>query len=115
MFLHFYSIQSPGIGSGDTQRNCMNNTEQPQTAPAHPQPVLQLKITAMSDGNVNVNNFPQNLLAAMDILFVAFKTIVVFFVNQARNGTLDDKYTVIQKKIITKDKTLVGPDGKPVQ
>lgn len=83
--------------------------------PVHPQPVLQTKITMMSDGSANVNNFPTNLLACLDLFFAAFKAVVMHFIEQAKAGNLDEKYTMIPKKILTKNKTLVGLDGKLVQ
>jgi len=92
----------------------MPNNSEPSQQPAHPQPVVQCRITAMSDGNVNVNGFPTNLLASLDLFFAAFKAIIVLFINQAKAGNLDHRNTIIPKKIIQQDKKLVGPDGKPL-
>jgi hypothetical protein len=90
----------------------MNNTEKP----AHPQPVMQVKITAMSDGNVNVNGFPTNLSAAMQILSSATQAIVSHFMSEAKAGNVDEAGTIIPKKIIEPQKpALVGADGRPVQ
>ena len=86
--------------------NNKEDTSKPQSPlPAHPQPVIQIKITAMSDGNINVNGFPNSLLTTLDLFFAAFKAVIVQFVKTAREGNLDDEYKVIPKKIIEQDKT----------
>ena len=54
----------------------------------------------MSDGNVNINNFPTNLLVCLDMFFAAFKAIVVYFIEQAKADNLDEHNIVIPKKII---------------
>lgn len=96
--------------------NNKEDTSKPQSPlPAHPQPVIQIKITAMSDGNVNVNGFPTSLLATLDLFFAALKAVIMQFVKTAREGNLDDEYKVIPKKIIEQDKRLVDGAGRPLQ
>ena len=93
----------------------MPNNSEPSQPPAHPQPVIQCRITAMSDGNVNVNGFPTTLLTFLDLFFAAFKAVIVLFIKQAKAGYLDDNNTIIPKKILTKDNNLVNISGKPLQ
>ena len=95
----------------------INNKDasKPQPAPAHPQPVIQIKITAMSDGNINVNGFPTSLLTTLDLIFAALKAVIIQFVKIAREGNLDDEYKIIPKKIIEQDKRLVDRAGRPLQ
>ena len=97
----------------------VNNKEdasKPQSPlPAHAQPIVQIKITAMSDGNINVNGFPTSLLTTLDLIFAAFRAIIIKFVETAREGNLDDEYKVIPKKIIEQDKRLVDGAGRPLQ
>lgn len=84
------------------------------TPPA--QPLLQIKITAMRDGNVNVSGFPTSLPTALKLLSAAKNAVVDHFINQAKAGNLDDHNTILPKKIIeTQKPALVGPDGKPLQ
>ena len=82
---------------------------------AHPQPILQCRITAMSDNTVNVNGFPTSLLAVFDLFFAAFKAVIMVFIARAKEGSLDDQNNIIPKKIIQQDKRLADPDGRPVQ
>lgn len=89
----------------------MNNTEKP----AVPQPVSQMRITAMSDGNINVTGFPTNIHAAMQMIAGAAQAIVSHFMSESQAGNIDDTGTIIPKKIITKNNKLVDMTGKPVQ
>lgn len=87
-----------------------------ENKPAHPQPVLQMRITAMSDGNVNVSGFPTSLRNAQNLLNMAAQATIEYFIEQAKAGNLDDNNTVIPKKIIeSKKPALVGADGKLVR
>lgn len=89
------------------------NNKQPD--PAHPQPIAQMKITIMNDGSVNVNGFSKDLYMALHWLSRAEVAIIDYFINKAKAGDLDDNNRVIQKKILTKDNSLVGADGRPLQ
>lgn len=89
----------------------MNNTEQP----AAPQPVSQMKITAMSDGNINVTGFPTNIHAALQTIAGAMQAIARHFMSEAVAGNVDESGTIVPKKIITKDNKLVDMTGRPVQ
>lgn len=89
----------------------LNNTEKP----AVPQPVSQMRITAMSDGNINVTGFPTNIHAALQMLTGATQAVVSHFMSEAKGGNLDDMGTIIPKKIITKNNKLVDMTGRPVQ
>lgn len=90
----------------------MNNKQQNT---AHPQPVAQMRITIMDNGSVNVNGFPADLREAMSWLFMAKEAVISYFINLAKAGELDENNRVIQKKIITKDKTIVGANGRQLQ
>ena len=89
------------------------NNKQPD--PAHPQPVAQIRITIMNNGSVNVNGFPTDLREARHWLFMAEEAVMNYFINKAKVGELDENNRLIEKKIITKDKGLVGADGRPLQ
>lgn len=69
----------------------MENKEQP----AHPQPIFQCRITAMSNGSVSVAGFPSNLNAAMEIMSAATRAIAAHFITEAKAGNLDDDNTII--------------------
>jgi hypothetical protein len=77
----------------------MSNVEKP-APPVHPQPVLQMRITVMADGNVSVSGFPTSLRDAQNLLNMAAQATIEYFIDQAKAGTLDDNNTVIPKKII---------------
>lgn len=89
----------------------MNNTEKP----AVPQPVSQIRVTALSDGNINVTGFPTNIHAALQIIAGATQAITSHFLSEAQAGNVDEAGTIVPKKIITKDNKFVDITGKPLQ
>ena len=89
----------------------MNNNDQKQ---AHPQPIGQMKITAMSNGSVSVNGFPVDLDMARHWLNLAEKAIIDHFFKLARAGKLDENNRIIKKKVI-EHVGLVDVSGKPLQ
>ena len=93
----------------------MNDNEKKQQ-PAYPQPVGQMKITAMSNGAVTVNGFPVDLEMARQWLFLAEKAIIDHFFKLARAGKLDENNRISKNKIIEQKKPgLVDVSGKPLQ
>ena len=96
--------------------NNKDTSESQSAKSAHPQPVLQAKITAMSDGSVSVNGFPSNLSTALHLITAAHNAVINHFINQAKAGNLDDNNTIIPPKIITSQKpVLIRLDGQPIQ
>ena len=91
------------------------NNQPKQPDQAHPQPIAQMKITIMSDGAVNVTGFPTDMYIARHWLSRADVAIVDHFIKLAKAGKLDENNVVIEKKIITQDKSLIGADGRPLQ
>lgn len=63
--------------------------------PAHPQPILQLKITAMSDGSVNVNGSPNSLRACLDVIHLGSQAIIAHYITEAKAGNLDEFNNII--------------------
>ena len=88
----------------------MNNAGKP----AVPQPVFQMRITAMPDGNINVTGFPTNIHAALQIITGAIQAIARHFMSEAVAGNVDESGTIVPKKIITKDNKLVDMTGRPL-
>jgi len=74
---------------------------------AHPQPVQQMRITVMDNGQVVVNGFPSNLHTSLLILHRAYKAVTLHFIDAAKNGQIDN-YNLVESKIITPDKKLVA-------
>lgn len=88
-----------------------NGTKQ---QPAHPQPIGQMKITAMTNGSVAVNGFPVDLDMARHWLYLAEKAIIEHFFKLAREGKLDENNRITKKKII-EHVGLIDVSGKPLQ
>lgn len=78
-------------------------------------PIGAVKIIIMSDGSVNVNGFPTDLHVALAWMNTATRAVINFFIDKAKRGELDSNGKVEEKKILTRDKNLVGPDGKILQ
>lgn len=89
--------------------NNNNGNNKPQ-----PQPVLSISINCMSDNSISVSGFPSNLCQALDILATAQKAVLSHFLNQSKEGNLDNNLTIIPSPIITRDSKLVVPNGKSV-
>jgi hypothetical protein len=88
----------------------MNNSK-----PVHPQPVFQIKITALSDGSVNINGFPNNLKVTLDMMTAGTQAVISHFISKAKEGNLDDNNNIIPSKILTPDKKLVNAQGRTIQ
>lgn len=69
--------------------------------PVVPTPVVQIKITLMSDGAMNVNGFPTELEIALAIMQDAIAAIVKHFVEEAKEGKLDHDNSFMEDKILT--------------
>lgn len=79
-----------------------NNNKPPiEEGPVVPQPVVQIRITLLNNGSLNVNGFPIGLDSALQIMQDAHTAIVKHFVQGAKDGKLDDTNIFIQNKIIT--------------
>ena len=72
-----------------------------------PHPLMQMKITLLSNQTISVNGIPQDLNTALDILAGASKAVVLHFVRRAKEGKLDDKNRIVQDKILMPDNKLV--------
>ena len=84
--------------------------------PAHPQPVFQIKITALSDGSVNINGFPNSLKTTLDMMTAGTQAVISHFINKAKEGNLDDNNNIIPSKIVALDnKKLVNAQGRTIQ
>ena len=86
-----------------------NGDKKPQ-----PQTILSININCMSDQTISVSGFPPNLFQSLDILATAQKAILSHFLNQSKEGKLDDNLSIITSPIITQDKKLVDQTGKPI-
>lgn len=75
--------------------------------PVVPQPLMQMKVTLLSNQTIRVNGIPQNLDTALDILAGATKAVVQHFVLKAKEGKLDDKNKIVQDKIFVPGNKLV--------
>ena len=85
-----------------------NNNDNPLKQPAVPHPVMQMKITALSDGTIAVNGIPHNPNTALQLIAGATGAITNFFMNKAKEGKLDDKNNLIESKIISpSDKKII--------
>ena len=80
-----------------------------------PVPIGAMKVIVMSDGSVNVDGFPTDLHVAISWMDSATRAVINYFIDKAKRGKLDSNNRVEQKKILTKDKRLVGADGKVLQ
>lgn len=87
----------------------------PNNKPAHAQPVIQLKITAMSDGSVNVNGFPNSLRACLDILHAGSQAIITHYITEAKAGNLDESNNIIPPQVLTPKAGLVDTQGRALQ
>jgi hypothetical protein len=88
----------------------MNNSKQ-----THPQPVFQIKITALSNGSVNINGFPNSLKVTLDMITAGAQAVISHFISKAKEGNLDDNNNIIPSKILTQDKKLVNAQGRMIQ
>jgi len=77
-------------------------------------PIGAIKIIIMSDGGVQVNGFPQDLHVAQSWMDAAKRAIVNYFIDKAKRGELNEK-GIVEKKILTRDRSLIGADGKRLQ
>ena len=75
----------------------------PIEKPVVPTPIVQIRITLMSDGAMNVNGFPTGLNAALAIMQDATAAIVKHFVEGAKEGKLDETNSFEQGRILTPD------------
>lgn len=87
----------------------------PNNKPAHSQPVIQIKITAMSDGNVNITGFPNNLRACLDILYAGGQAIIAHYIAEAKAGNLDEHNNIIPSQVLTPKPGLVDMQGRAIQ
>lgn len=78
-----------------------------QQGPVVPHPLMQMKITLLSNQTINVNGIPLDLDTALDVLAGATKAITQHFVRKAKEGKLDDTNRIIQNKIIAPGNKLV--------
>lgn len=76
---------------------------EPTNKPVVPTPIVQIRITLMSDGALNVNGFPTKLETALAIMQDAIAAIVKHFVDGAKEGKLDETNTFEQSRILTPD------------
>lgn len=75
--------------------------------PIVPHPVMQMKITALSDGSVAVNGIPNNPNTALQLIAGATAAITNLFIGKAKEGQLDDANNLVESKIITPDKKII--------
>ena len=78
------------------------------------QTILSISINCMSDKTISVSGFPSNLFQSLDILATAQKAVLAHFLNQSKEGKLDNNLSIITSPIITQDKKLVDQTGKPI-
>ena len=67
-----------------------------------PYPLLQIKITVLSNDSINVKGFPSNLGYALSIFNSAQLAVVNHFIVEASNGNLDENNTKINIKSLNK-------------
>ena len=82
---------------------------------AHPQPISQIRITFMSNGEVNINGFPNGFELAFSHMTAATHAIMKYFIELAKAGELDKDNNKIENKIRMPDTRIIGRDGKPLQ
>jgi len=73
----------------------------PVEKPVLPTPIVQIRITLLSDGALNVNGFPTRLDAALAIMNDAQAAIIAHFVRGAKEGKLDENNAFEDKRILT--------------
>ena len=69
--------------------------------------ILEMKIMVKKDNSVVVQGFPNNYMAAVNLLQIAEKNVIEFFVNKALAGKLDPAGSIINNKIITPEKSII--------
>jgi len=70
-------------------------------------PLFQVRITALSDGSINVMGFPKNLDMALKIMDEGKNTVVKYFIQQAKENRLNDRNVVDDGNIIVPKKGLL--------
>ena len=75
-------------------------------------PKWRIIIEAMPDGSVNVNGFPTQWSVATAILNTAAGIINNYFIQNAREGKVDDNLCIIESPILLPDKKkIILPGG----
>ncbi len=74
--------------------------------PVVPTPIVQIRITLLSNGALNVNGFPTKLETALAIMQDATAAIVKHFVEGAKEGKLGEDNSFEQSRILTPDNKL---------
>jgi len=69
--------------------------------------ILEIKIMVKKDNSVVVQGFPNNYMAAVNLLQIAEKNVIEFFVNKALAGKLDPAGSIINNKIINPEKPII--------
>lgn len=84
-----------------------NNNDNPPKQPAVPHPVIQMKITILSNKTLTINGAPDNLDVALQVLADAARVTINLFIDKAKEGQLDDENNLIDTKIISPDKKVI--------
>lgn len=90
----------------------MNNDKSPPLQPApSSSPVIQVLISCLQNGQVQVSGFPHNMFHALDVLRAAEQAVLSHFHELAKAGKLDENLAFIQPAVITPEKTLFDSQG----
>ena len=77
-----------------------------ETMKAHAQPITQIRITLLDNGNLTISGMPQDTKTALVILSELNRAVFEHFIKLAKSGQLDDNNTIIQKHIISPEQLL---------
>ena len=85
-----------------------NNNSGKGQKQALPAPVMQIRINLLSNGDINVQGFPNDHTAASEIFEKALRVVNQYFIELAKQGQLDE---LNRKKdgILIPDKRIVMP------
>ncbi len=89
------------------ERRKMGKKSNKKQYKAPPAPLFQVRITALSDGSINVMGFPKDLNAALSIMDQGKNTVVQYFIQQAKENRLNDRNVVDGGNIIVPKKGLL--------
>lgn len=78
-------------------------------------PSTSILINFYPDGKMDIDGFPLNFTMAMRMMQAATSLIADTFMRKAVAGDLDEKLNIKQSPVIQKNKSLFGPDGRPLQ
>ncbi|MFH1981756.1 MAG: hypothetical protein ABIL58_07925 [Pseudomonadota bacterium] len=63
-------------------------------------PKFEVRIQVFPDGRVEVIGFPDNFIAAMDVIAAGQKRVAGFFLEMSKSGNLDDRLNLVKDQII---------------